>query len=352
MTREQDKTHADALINAEVQTDSGENKTMKTANPRLLESKPFKIRVEMVNEGIEKALSIESEHSALLYESAAHLLRAGGKRLRPLLLILSCEAVGGRREIALPYAVAAELIQTASLIHDDIIDQSDTRRGVVTVHKKYGLRMAILSADLLVAIAFKMVSEQGRADVILHLGKCGISMVEGEATDFMIDIERFRMDSQAQYFKMIERKTVSFIKEVTEVGAIVGGGTENEIAQLGKYGELIGFAFQIRDDILDLTATQSGKDAFIDVVRRRYNYPLVLALEAVSKEEREAIFKSIDGKEIDKVIELLKRTDALERANETAVEYVTKAKKVIESGDFQNKDLLFAIADFVVSRDH
>ncbi len=318
----------------------------------LLSYEPFRKRIEMVNSGIEDILSSKAGHSEILYEAAAYLLRAGGKRLRPLLTILSCEATGGTAESALPYAIATEFIQTASLIHDDIIDGSDRRRGVPSVHKKYGLRVAILAADLLIALSIKIVSERGKPEVIVHLGKCGIQMVEGEATDMLIDLGRIDIDSQNQYFKMIESKTVSFIREVARLGGIVSDASEDHIEQLGKYGELIGYAFQIRDDIIDFIDSSTGKVTHIDLLKKRYNYPIILALETLSIEERKAIIDEITEGNLESAVNLIDKTDALSKANEVASDYIEQAKKLVEFSDFKQKQLLMKLADFIITRKH
>ncbi|MFW9982910.1 MAG: polyprenyl synthetase family protein, partial [Candidatus Thorarchaeota archaeon] len=142
----------------------------------ILDSKELSYRIKLINEAIRKQLLDDDGEPPVLYETTRHLILAGGKRVRSLLLILCSEAVGGEFEETLPYAVATEFIQTASLIHDDIIDEDALRRGVKTTHEKYGRKMAIIAGDLLVAKAIKMIGEKSTPDLLTYVATGAISM--------------------------------------------------------------------------------------------------------------------------------------------------------------------------------
>ena len=154
----------------------------------------------------------------VLYNAAYHLITAGGKRLRALVTLLSCEAVGGSIKKVLPITVAAELLQTASLIHDDIIDEDELRRGVPTVHKKYGHDIAILAGDFLIAQAFKIIGEHGTPELVANIGAGGVRMCEGEVFDLFITPEHEARFTTDEYLKMIERKTAVFLEEAARTG--------------------------------------------------------------------------------------------------------------------------------------
>ncbi|MFW9977435.1 MAG: polyprenyl synthetase family protein [Candidatus Thorarchaeota archaeon] len=319
----------------------------------LLQDEKVKRRLERINQEIESYLGTDGEPK-ILYDTAKHLLKAGGKRLRSLLVVLCCEAVGGDIEKALPYAVATEFAQTASLIHDDVIDEDALRRGVESAHEKFGHKMAILAGDLLVAQAVKMIGKYATADLMVQIAEGGIRMCEGEAADMLMQADNPEVMTKDNYLDMVNKKTVSFIKAAATMGATIGEGTDDQIKLLGIFGENLGFAFQIRDDILNIISSTeiAGKAVHSDLLSKRCTYPLVHALEASSMKERESCLQALSEGDVSEALILIKQTDAISTAIELTKEYVTKAKSALVGQYFVTATLLERIADFVLQRLH
>lgn len=320
----------------------------------LLQDDEVKSRLDIIDKEIDDRIGEGSGEPLILYETARHLLVAGGKRLRSLLVILSCEAVGGNIEKALPFAVATEFAQTASLIHDDVIDEDILRRGVEAAHQKYGQKMAILAGDLLVAQAVKMIGNHATAELLVRVAEGGIRMCEGEAFDMLMNADNPEVMTRESYLKMVERKTVAFIKTATTMGASIGGGNTEQSDALGRYGENLGYAFQIRDDILNIISTKeiAGKSVQSDLISKRCTYPLVYALDAVTTEERNRCLKALASGNVSPARMLIEKTDAISQSIIVTQNYVQIAKDALQSRAFTTTPLLEKIADFVLQRLH
>ena len=193
-----------------------------------------------------------------LYEPMAYPVEAGGKRIRPVLCMLSCEAVGGKAETALPAAGALELLHTFTLVHDDIMDHDDMRRGHPTVHKKWDEATAILAGDGLVTLAYHSLLQTRHDDLVsvLKLFTEGLLVLcEGQAMDKAFE----SMDhvSMEAYETMIDKKTGELIQVSCEMGARLGGGSAEQVEHLRLFGRKLGRAFQIQDDLLDVISETS-----------------------------------------------------------------------------------------------
>jgi geranylgeranyl diphosphate synthase, type II len=224
-----------------------------------------------------------------IYAAMRYSLLAGGKRLRPILCLASCEAIGGKIELAMPTACALEMIHTMSLIHDDLpaMDDDDYRRGKLTNHKVYGEDIAILAGDGLLAYAFEYIATQTQgvsADRVLkaiaHLAKAvgADGLVGGQ----VVDLESEGKDISVETLTYIHNhKTGALLEACVICGAVLAGATEAEIAKLSQFAQKIGLAFQIIDDILDITATQAelGKTAGKDLQAQKATYPKLWGLE-------------------------------------------------------------------------
>ncbi len=204
-----------------------------------------------------------------LYEPMAYLLEAGGKRIRPLLLILSCESTSGSIDSCLDAAVAVELLHTFTLVHDDIMDRDGLRRGRPTVHVKWDEATAILAGDGLVTAAYESLirtSHPNAAIVIRRFTDSLTGLCEGQALDKLF--ESRDAVTPGEYLDMIEKKTGRLIEASCGIGALLGSGTEDETAGLERFGAGLGRAFQIQDDLLDVAADgeQLGKPLCSDIV--------------------------------------------------------------------------------------
>lgn len=236
--------------------------------------------------------------AARVGEAMRYSLEAGGKRVRPMLCLLAAEAVGGSLEAALPGALALECIHTYSLVHDDLpaMDDDDLRRGKPTCHIAFGEAHAILAGDGLLTEAFRLLAAEGaldparRVEAITVLAEAAgwRGMVGGQALD--LEGEQLN-DYGLDHLKTIHRlKTGALLRAATELGAILAGADAGQRLALREYGEAIGLAFQIQDDILDATATEAtlGKRAGKDAGRGKITYPALLGLDGARSALREA----------------------------------------------------------------
>ncbi|TFG30430.1 polyprenyl synthetase family protein [Candidatus Thorarchaeota archaeon] len=309
--------------------------------------------IDLINKTMGKFIEQNQGEPEILYQAANHLLIAGGKQFRSLLSVLACVAVGGDPKDIAPIALAEELLQTASLIHDDMIDNDDFRRGVDSVHKKYGEEVAIIAADLLIAQAIRLIGEYGTLELLANLGRGGIKMCEGETEDFLYVADESEQMSTAEYLLMIDSKTVAFMREAVRSGATFGKASREQMDKLVEYAENLGYAFQIRDDILDITSStkDTGKSVLSDLKKRGINYLFIHALESVSEKRRKQCLEELSAGNLKDALSLIQETSAVEHAEDMAQMYVDRAKEVLENIQLNEKDLLEVLADYVITRE-
>ena len=218
-------------------------------------------RVRLVNDRLESL--IEAVEPTELAAELEHVALAGGKRVRPAVTVLTCEAVGGSPTDAVEFAVGIELVHNASLVIDDIIDRSAVRRGTPSAWEAFGYGPAIVASDGLLGEAFALFSENERAMRIV--AEAMVELGEGEATELVA-----RPETEAEYMELARRKTGVLFRAAAELGAVAGGADAFTVESLGDYAERVGVAFQIRDDVLDATADEdalgkpTGQDAEMD----------------------------------------------------------------------------------------
>lgn len=296
-----------------------------------------------------------------LYESSEYLIKAGGKKFRPALTLLCCQAVGGKPEKALKAAAAIELTHTFSLIHDDIMDNDDTRRGKPAVHKVWGEPLAILAGDSLFAKSFELLSQSAEdniayervVDALQVLTNSCINICEGQALDMAFE-DTFNV-TKDEYMNMIYKKTGDLITASTTIGAIMGGASSNEIQALRTYGKQIGLAFQIQDDYIDLTGDESiGKPVGSDLVEGKKTLMVVYALEKANKEDHDRLVELLEANDesiIPEAMEILEKYGAINYARSKAYDCVIESKQALSIlPDSDAKDALFKLADFVFTR--
>ena len=254
-------------------------------------------RRALVEEGLVRELRTDEAFDARLAESMEYSLTAGGKRLRPILLMAAADAAGGRGEDYLTSACAVEMIHTYSLIHDDLpaMDDDDYRRGKLTNHKVYGAGLATLAGDALLTMAFELLARQQGvpAETMLRVVReiseaAGANgMVGGQALDLASEGKRIDMDTLR---RMHMAKTGALFRASVRSGAILGGADEAQLAALTEYAEAFGLAFQITDDILDVTgdAAAIGKPVGSDERNHKSTYVTLTSLEGAKRLAREA----------------------------------------------------------------
>jgi geranylgeranyl diphosphate synthase type I len=280
--------------------------------------------------------------------------------------MLSCEAVGGKAEDVLEAAAGIELLHTFTLIHDDIMDHDEFRRNVKTVHVLWGEPMAIIAGDSLFAKVFEALSANVRrlglngakaAEVFGLVSRASFEVCRGQAMDMLL--AQSEEVSEAQYLEMIAGKTGALMEASTKVGAILGGGTPEQVRALGNYGRLIGMAFQIRDDVLGVLGESKkfGKPLKSDIREGKKTLIVIYALESLGAKDRKTLVEVLgkrdaSEREVTGAVKLLKRSGAIDRASERAEAMVLRAKRCLRGIPGSNaKQALIRIADFVINRE-
>jgi geranylgeranyl diphosphate synthase type I len=316
----------------------------------------------IVNKEINSFLSNISPNN--LKKASIYLTESGGKMLRPALSIISCEAFGGSQKNAIKTAAAIELIHTFSLIHDDIMDDDDVRRSKPSVHKVWDNNIAILAGDTLFSKAFELISST-KDDIdsidyihrtIATVADACVKICEGQAEDMGFE-KNFNVKEE-DYLEMIFKKTGALIAAATKSGAIMAGASQKEIDSIYEYGKLIGLAFQIQDDYLDLVADEEklGKPVGSDIVEGKMTIIIIHALKNGSLEDKEKlinILKNNSSKDdIILAMDILNKYNSLQYASDLARKYVADAKKLLSIlDDSPYKQLLISIADYVINRE-
>lgn len=314
----------------------------------------IKSDLEVLEQGLQEAVTSTNE---LVTEVGLHIVTSGGKRIRPALCLLS--AHGGRSfDLAhvLPLAEALELIHTASLVHDDVIDEADTRRGTATANARWNNQVAILSGDYIFARAFTLIAEEGYdAHVSKRLATlvCNLSVGEIIQDNAIYQASRGMDD----YYERIQKKTADFLEICCELGAMVGGMDKEEVAKLGEYGHCIGMAFQITDDLLDIeqTTEKIGKPAGNDIRQGIVTLPVIRALEvSPDAKELESIVTDMDMTDemVERALAIVKATDGVDFAKDKADAYLARAKAALpENLPADIREAYEMLADFIGDRD-
>ena len=319
----------------------------------------YKDRVKKINEMLMHSLDIVEDKN--LRAAMAHYPAAGGKRLRPLLATIASEAVGGKEGAAMPFGVALEMVHNFTLVHDDVMDEDDTRRGIKTVHAAFGVPEAILSGDALFARAFEVVLDSEVDDselvkLVDILARSVRLLAEGQQMD--MDFEDAKTVTSDQYMKMIEQKTAVLYSAAAQGGAIAGGASDKQETALAEYGRLMGLGFQIWDDVLDLRSDQEtfGKPVLNDIRNGKKTLIVVQALEDLSGSERSE-FLSILGKkdatnqQLERARDILDDVGAIDHATKVADGLIAEAKERLGVlKDSPHKKTLTAFADYMVKR--
>ncbi|MCG6914283.1 polyprenyl synthetase family protein [bacterium BMS3Abin03] len=261
---------------------------------KLYERERKKIDVRLIN-------SVKTRKPKSLYEPALYLVSSKGKRIRPLLVLLTTKAVGGKFKNSYNAAVAMELLHNFTLVHDDIMDNADKRRGRLTLHKKYDTNTAILVGDSLLSVAYEYIlkdSNGNAKNIITSFTNGLVEVCEGQSLD--TDFEKRYDVTIDEYLLMIKKKTASMIKICCEIGSTLGGGTKQEVKAITDYGLNLGIAFQIQDDLLDISAEESnlGKRIGGDLLEGKKTYLFIKALEKSTGEDRKSLQKVIINKGI------------------------------------------------------
>ncbi len=289
-------------------------------------------------------------------EIGEYLRGGGGKRLRPALLLLSSKLFNYQGRGAIRMGAVVEIIHTATLVHDDIIDEADTRRGRPAANTQWGNPKCVLAGDWLYMQAFKIAVQERNFRILDTLIDLTQQMVEGE----LLQMEKLgKLISLDEHFDLIFRKTACLFSVCMRMGAILGGATAEQEESLARYGLDLGIAFQIVDDVLDLTASESilGKPVASDLREGKVTMAVIHALERCTPRERKKIEtvvreRAFDGVTHAEVLEILTRYGSLDAAQQRALQYATLARNAICSfPDGEIKRALLWAPEFVVARE-
>lgn len=294
-----------------------------------------------------------------LYGPAAYVLESGGKRLRPLLVLFSAKAAGGQFRKAYNAAVAVELLHNFTLVHDDIMDNADKRRGMPTLHKKYDLSTAILAGDSLLSVAYEFLLKDigsNYKQILDSFTRGLVEVCEGQSMDK--DFELRKNVSIDDYIRMIEKKTAAMAEMCCTIGACIAGGSKSEIKALAAYGKNIGIAFQIQDDLLDISGNESEFGKFVggDLVEGKKTFLFLKALEkARGKDKKDLIgvieHKGITHAEIPKFKDLYCKLGIPDDAKSEILRYSRKALSQLRFiKETDDRDLFIWLTDSLIKR--
>jgi|SRR6185312_3659434 len=257
---------------------------------------------ELISEAVEK-LTFPG-YPAELYEPITYILSLGGKRMRPALLLMACDLFGGDVDAAVPPALAIEVFHNFTLMHDDIMDNAPLRRGQTTVHEKWNQNVGILSGDVMLIEGYKLmmqVEERLLRPIMNIFNSTAVSVCEGQQID--MEFEQRNDAGIDEYLEMIRLKTAVVLGSALKIGALIGGADQQDAELLSVFGEQLGIAFQLQDDILDVYGNPEkfGKQVGGDIISNKKTYLLIKALERANEKQRQELDDLIALKQFDNV---------------------------------------------------
>jgi len=292
----------------------------------------------------------------LIPEVIHHLIGSGGKRFRPLLLLATSALCGYRGEKRYPLSAVIEFIHTATLLHDDVIDAAETRRGKISANNVWGNAASVLVGDFLYSKSFKLMTEHGNLAIIKLLSTTTNTMSEGEVFQLVkcgdVNI------TEKEYLTIIEKKTATLISAACAVGGILGNASDSQIEALTRFGMRLGSAFQITDDTLDYVAKEEefGKAIGKDLEEGKITLPLIRTLKKCKPEEKNMIRRAVENKEqeaqlIADILSMINHYDGVNYSLNKAKTYIGEGKGYLGSfEDSEPKTSLLAISDYIVER--
>ena len=298
-----------------------------------------------------------------LYKAAAHIPMAGGKRLRPVMALITCEMVGGNSNNAVPFAAALEAIHNFTLVHDDVMDDDDLRHGVAACHTIYGLSTAILAGDTLFSYAFEMITDcevnnDIKSDLVQNVAYTVRKIAEGQQMD--INFEQEETVSPENYMEMIRLKTSILFGAAAYGGARIGDSSEKQARELEEMATNVGLGFQIWDDYLDATASKQvlGKPSGSDIRQGKKTLLIIEALNRATKDDRQrllGILNSNDNSDSDvrEVVQIMEKCGALKACHSLAKGYLEGVRDTLAKyPDSEARQLFESLLKYMVTRGH
>ncbi|MEX2060581.1 MAG: polyprenyl synthetase family protein [Nitrosopumilaceae archaeon] len=298
-----------------------------------------------------------------LYRAASHLIEYGGKRLRPYMVIKSCEILGGTIKQAMPAAAAVEMIHNFTLVHDDIMDNDEMRHGVPTVHTKFGIPVGILAGDVLFSKAFETISstnykipKEVSLALVSKLAQACVDVCEGQILDILM-AQSSKIPTEIQYTRMIEKKTAALFKISCAMGAICANTKRKDVVNLSSFGKNLGIAFQIVDDLIGVIGDSriTKKPVGNDIREGKKSLPILLAISMSKGHKREAILNAFGNStaskdEIELAVEIISSLGIEKIVRKKAMKYSNTAKKSLSYYNGAAKKELISLLEFVIER--
>ena len=294
----------------------------------------------------------------LLGSALSHIRQRGGKRMRPMLILLAAKNFGKVSEVTQNAAVGLELLHTASLVHDDVVDESKERRGQASVNASYDNKVAVLVGDYILSTALLRVSLTDNQKIIQLLAELGRTLAAGEILQ-LSNIQNQEI-SESVYYQIINNKTAALFEACAKIGAISAGATDEEVAAAAKFGQNIGMIFQIRDDIFDyFDSKEIGKPTGNDMVEGKLTLPVIYALnnshlESMHTLARKVKAGTVNPDEIAVLVEFTKEQGGIEYAERRMEEIAAEARVFIDKyvNEKAVKDALTAYLEYVIQRNY
>ena len=310
--------------------------------------------MQAVNDLITERMA--SKHAPRIPEVTAHLVGAGGKRLRPMLTLAAAKLCGYEDPYHLHLAATVEFIHTATLLHDDVVDESAQRRGRPTANLLWDNKSSVLVGDYLFSRSFQLMVETGSLRVLDILANASATIAEGEVLQ-LTAAQDLKTD-ESIYLQVVRGKTAALFSAATEVGGVIAGADEAHVKALFDYGDALGISFQIVDDLLDYQGDTkaTGKNVGDDFRERKLTLPVIKAVAKADAEERAFWERTIekgkqDDGDLEHALDLLNKHEALLKTREDALTWAEKAKGALAPlPDHEIKSLLIDLADYVVAR--
>jgi octaprenyl-diphosphate synthase len=306
-----------------------------------------------VNEMIRTRMA--SENAPRIPEVTAHLVDAGGKRVRPMMTLAAARMCGYDGPYHIHLAATVEFIHTATLLHDDVVDESDQRRGRPTANLLWDNQSSVLVGDYLFSRSFQLMVETGSLRVLDILANASATIAEGEVLQLIAAADL--ATTEEIYFKVVRGKTAALFSAAMEVGGVIAGADDVKVQALFDYGDALGIAFQIVDDLLDYGGTDViGKNTGDDFRERKLTLPVIRAIAAADADERAFWDRTIgrgrqDDGDFDRAMAILTKHGSLHATRDTALEWAARAKGALAPvPDHDLKTMLSDLADYVVAR--
>jgi octaprenyl-diphosphate synthase len=294
---------------------------------------------------------------AFIKEVVQHIVKSGGKRIRPILVILSAKLCGVKDDQPIPYAAIIEFIHTATLLHDDVVDNAKIRRGRLTANTLWGNEPSVLVGDFLFTKSFDLMVQIQNPEILRVMANATTRLAEGEIMELLrtSDVNTTEDD----YYEVIDNKTAVLLSAACEIGAVLGFVDAEKRSALREFGHHLGMAFQLKDDLLDYVSTDStlGKNTGIDFKEGKVTLPLIHTLKYVTPAERESILAALEKKrtskkDFQKVKGIIERYGGLEYTSNVSKEHINKARGFLELfPPSPYKDALLELATYFITRE-